>query len=58
MLLRERAGEAALLSLEGALLAGREGGRVAAGDGPLLTLGLSGRAGAALRASLHSKGPL
>ena len=57
VLLRERAGEAALLSLEGALLAGREGGRVAAGDGPLLILGLSGRAGAALRAGLHSKGP-
>lgn len=53
MLLRDRAGEAALLSLDGALLAGRDGGRVAAGDGPLPTLSLSGRAGAALRSGLH-----
>ena len=57
MLLRDRAGEAALLSLDGALLAGREGGRVAAGEGPLLMLGLSGRAGTALRTGLHSEGP-
>lgn len=54
VLLRDRAGEAALLSRDGALLAGREGGRVAAGDGPLLTPGLSGRAGVALRNGLHS----
>ena len=54
VLLRDRAGEAALLSLEGPLLVGREGGRAEAGDGPLLTLGLSGRAGAALRTGLHS----
>ena len=57
VLLRDRAGEAALLSLDGALLAGLEGGRVAAGDGPLLILGLPGRAGAALRTGLHSEGP-
>lgn len=55
MLLRDRAGERALLSLEGTLLLGREGGRVVAGDGPLLeTLGLSGRAGAAVRSGLHN----
>lgn len=53
VLLRDRAGEAALLSLDGALLAGRDGGRVAAGDGPLPTFSLSGRAGAALRSGLH-----
>ena len=53
MLLRDKAGEAALLSLDGVLLAGQDGGRVTAGDGPLPTFGLSGRAGAALRSGLH-----
>ena len=54
VLLRDRAGEGALLSRDGALLLGRERGRVVAGDEPLLaTLGLSGRAGAAVRSGLH-----
>lgn len=54
VLLRDRAGEAALLSLDGALLAGRDGGRVEAGDEPLPTFSLSGQAGAALRSGLYS----
>ena len=51
------AGEAALLSMEGALLVGREGGRVLAGDTPLEgPAGLS-REGALLRSGLHTCTP-
>ena len=51
------AGEAALLSLEGARLVGREGGRVLAGDTPLEgPAGLS-LEGALLRSGLHTCTP-
>ena len=54
VLLRDRAGEPALLSLDGPLLIGREGGRVVEGDGPRAdVLSLSGRPGALLRSGLH-----
>ena len=54
VLLRDMAGEAALPSLEGPLLVGREGARVLAGDTPLEgTAGLSCRDGALLRSGLY-----
>ena len=63
MLLRDIAGEAALLSLEGplliGLLMGLEGGRLLAGDAPLEgKLDLSGLLGALLRSGLHPSSAL